>query len=428
MKKLLLFSHSGFSDENANGITMKNILSAWAPEEKAEFYCDVQPPDFSAAHQYFRVTDVQVIKSLLGKKSQHIFEWSEDASWTQERNSPKKVKEPKRIPLWLKKYKYNFALRWIREYLKILSPWGQKTFRHWLKKVDPDVIFYMVGESVFLDQMVLTAVRQTGKPLVLYNGEGYRVIELRSRKGLERAFYRKAEKSYAKLDKIASLVIYNSEMLKSCYQAMYAHPAGAMVAYNSAACDYTPYKSQDRMNITYFGNLGVGRSEVLVQTAAVLKRIEPSLVLNIYGNASKEQEDLFEACGNIRCHGFVDARRLHGIIEDSDILLHVETFNRELIPKLRYAFSTKIAQCLCAGRCFVSFAPQEMASSQYLQTIDGVFLVHDEEQLETVLRNLIADPHLRKICAEKVYQTGLKNHQLHTTAGKLREEVERLLC
>lgn len=72
MSKVLLFSHSGFSDENANGITMKNLLSAWSSEEKAEFYCDVQPPDFSAAHDYFRVTDMQMLTAFAGKK-QPIF-------------------------------------------------------------------------------------------------------------------------------------------------------------------------------------------------------------------------------------------------------------------------------------------------------------------------------------------------------------------
>ena len=73
MSKVLLFSHSGFSNENANGITMKNLLSAWSSDEKAEFYCDVQPPDFTAADNYFRVTDIQMLTAFVGKKTVHIF-------------------------------------------------------------------------------------------------------------------------------------------------------------------------------------------------------------------------------------------------------------------------------------------------------------------------------------------------------------------
>ena len=77
MQKLLLISHSGLSDTNANGITMKNLLTAWKPEEVGEFYCDVQPPDFTAASSYFRVTDRQVMKSFLGKRDTYRFGASE---------------------------------------------------------------------------------------------------------------------------------------------------------------------------------------------------------------------------------------------------------------------------------------------------------------------------------------------------------------
>ena len=52
---------------------MKNLLSAWSAEEKAEFYCDVEPPDFSEAEHYFRVTDMQMLTALAGKKAKHIF-------------------------------------------------------------------------------------------------------------------------------------------------------------------------------------------------------------------------------------------------------------------------------------------------------------------------------------------------------------------
>ena len=103
MNKLLLFSHSGSSDENANGITMKNLLSAWNSGEKAEFYCDVEPPDFSAADNYFRVTDMQMMSAFAMKRANHIFR-AEDMI-ENEAHAPHSdaVKSPSRIPLWLKK-------------------------------------------------------------------------------------------------------------------------------------------------------------------------------------------------------------------------------------------------------------------------------------------------------------------------------------
>jgi glycosyltransferase involved in cell wall biosynthesis len=427
MQKLLLFSHNGFSDTGANGITMKNLLSAWLPEEKAEFYCDVEKPDFSAAHHYFRVSDSQMIKALLGKKSQHVFTYSPEQEAPGEGAGKSAAKATKKIPGWLKKYKYNFCLKWAREYLWMLSPWGHRKLKQWIRDFDPDVIVYMVGESIFMDQLVLKVCRETGKPLVLYSGEAYRIIDLKQRRGLERAYYRKVERLYGKLNDAASLVIYNCEMLKNEYETMYPPKAESMIAYNSADCVQEPYEPGESMNITYFGNLGVGRSDVLLETAEILGQIDESLVLDIYGNAPAGYEERFRSCKNIRYNGFVNPEELRQIIGRSDILLHVESFDEKIVPKLKYAFSTKIAQCLCSGRCFVSYAPSGTASSRYLQSVGGAAMVSRREELKELLGRLVSDPVLRRDYAEKALAVGRKNHQKENTARQIRERVERIV-
>ena len=425
MPKLMVFSHSGFSDSDANGITMKNLLSAFAPEEKAEFYLDVQTPDYSAAHRYFRVTDTQMVKAFFGKKARHIFNYDPSEK---EASSPKKSGgSPKKIPTWLKKQKYNFTLKWLREQLWGISPWGHRHLKRWIEEFAPDAVVYMVGESIFMDKLVLSTCRQLQIPLVLYNGEAFRIIDLKSRRGLERAYYRRVEKLYEQLNRQAAAVLYNCEMLRRDYEAKYPRNGASLVVYNSAACDHSPYTCGDSRNITYFGNLGVGRSDALLNVAGILKRIDPALRLDIYGNALPEAARRFEETENIRYHGFVDAQTLHGIVEKSDILLHVESFDPQIIPKLKYAFSTKIAQCLCAGRCFVSFAPTGTASSHYLRSAEGALLVSDEEVLEQLLRQLVQDGQLREEYARKGAQTGLTNHKMETTAAFVRQTIEELL-
>ncbi len=423
MGKILLFSHNGFSDENANGITMKNLLSAWAPEEKAAFYCDVQAPDFSAAYTHFRVTDVQMVKAFLGIKPRVIFTGEPKQT---ESKAPGEKKSPKKIPLWLKKQKYNFALKWLREYLRLLSPWGHRSFWRWLEELEADVLFYMVGESIYLDKLVKKVCKKTGKPLVLYNGEAYRIIDSNKRHGLERAYYKKTEKLYRELEKEASLVLYNCPMLQRDYEARFPPTAPGMVIYNSASASCTPYEPKERVNITYFGNLGVGRSQSLLRVADILGEISPDLHLDIYGKALPEDEERFLAHKNIAYHGFVDAQRLQEIIERSDILLHVESFDPAIAQRLKYAFSTKIAQCLCAGRCFVSFAPEETASSRYLLSIDGAAVAKNEQELQELLAKLTSQPALRRSYAQKALEWGKKNHEKERSSQALRRHLQSI--
>lgn len=126
MSKILLFAHSGFSDQNANGLTIKNLLSAWEPEEKAECYYDVQPPDFTAAKQYFRVTDMDALKAMLGKQTQRCF----TAGPTPERTSAGGP-QSRPLPVWLKKRNYHFGVKWLREVLRMVSPWGHRRLAEW---------------------------------------------------------------------------------------------------------------------------------------------------------------------------------------------------------------------------------------------------------------------------------------------------------
>lgn len=424
MPRVMVFAHSGFSDSDANGITMKNLLSAFPAEDKAEFYLDVQSPDFSAAHRYFRVTDTQMVKALLGKKARHIYHYDPDAQAAGEKKSGSNAKK---IPTWLKKQKYNFTLKWLREQLWRISPWGHRSLRKWMDDFAPEAVVYMVGESIFMDKLVLKTCRRYNVPLVLYNGEAFRIIDLKSRRGLERAYYRRVEKLYEKLNRRAAMVLYNCEMLRQDYEAKYPRVGQGLVVYNSAPCDHGPYTPGDDVKITYFGNLGVGRSDTLLEVAAVLNRIDPGLRLDIYGNALPEAARRFEETENIRYHGFVDAPTLHGIVEKSDILLHVESFDETIIPKLKYAFSTKIAQCLCAGRCFVSFAPTGTASSRYLRSAEGALLLSDEQELEKWLTKLVHNPDLRREYAQKAAQTGQTNHNMEATAARVRRDVEGLL-
>lgn len=82
---------------------MKNLLSAWNSGEKAEFYCDVEPPDFSAADNYFRVTDMQMMSAFAMKRANHIFRAEDMIENEAHTSRSDAAKSPSRIPLWLKK-------------------------------------------------------------------------------------------------------------------------------------------------------------------------------------------------------------------------------------------------------------------------------------------------------------------------------------
>lgn len=406
---------------------MKNLLSAWSSDDKAEFYCDVQPPDFSAAHDYFRVTDMQMLTAFAGKKAAHIFKLQNMMINEAAVSHADYKKIPSRIPTWLKHQKYNFFVKWLREIMWEVSPWGHRELDCWIDDFSPDALIYMVGESIFMDHLVLRTAERMRVPLVLYNSEAYRIIDLKERTGLERAYYREIEKLYQKLNQKAVLVIYNCELLQNEYAKKYPISAEQIIAYNSASNICSKYQPNEPLVITYFGNLGVGRVESIIQMADILREINTELSINIYGNANEFDEKRLSTHSSISYHGFVTSAALQDVIDQSDILLHVESFVPEIVPKLRYAFSTKIAQCLCAGRPMFCYAPDGSASVEYLKKENGALVATNLPELKEKLRQFISNPELRMEYADRALQLGKKNHQRENTAVLIRRNIEELI-
>lgn len=431
MSKILLISRTGFSDQEANGITMKVLLSAWQPDEKAEFYCDVQPPDYSAACECFRTTDMDMLKAFIGKGRGKAFcklNAQEAACGRQTMDLQLKTSVSYSIPKWMKQRKYDFRLKWLREILWSISPWGHIKLKEWISEVSPEAVIYMVGESIFLDKLVLHICRRMMLPLVLYNGEAFRLIDMQKRKGLERAYYKYIKRLYAKLNQQACFVIYNCEMLKEGYELEYSACPSGMVAYNSAGIDCAEYTAQGKPVITYFGNLGVGRIDSLIKMAKALYEIDSTFHIDVYGKAHQNDESMIRQQENLIYHGFISAEKLQTVIAQSDILLHTESFQPDIAEKLQYAFSTKIAQCLHAGRCLLSYVPKECASAQYLLKEKCAVVATNEIELRNAWKFLLFDSQKRTEYAKAAQEIGKKNHDAKTTSEHVRVMIESAIA
>ena len=240
-------------------------------------------------------------------------------------------------------------------------------------------------------------------------------------------YYRSCQKYYVQLAKEARLVIYNSEMLKQNYERKYTSFGESVVAYNSAESNFSEYCPNEMLKITYFGNLGVGRVDSILQTADALTEIDPSCVIDVYGNAPDGELEKLSAHPRIVYHGFVSAEQLHEIIDASDILLHVESFDPVYVDKLKYAFSTKIAQCFCAGRCLFSYAPKGTASTQYLLSTESAVVAVAPDELKNGLTRIINNKEIRAEYAERAKRLAAQNHDMASVSRQIKDQVGVIL-
>ncbi len=421
-KKVLVFSYNTFSDENANGKTLKELLSGFSREELAQFYCGEENPDFAFCQSYFHVTDIDMIKSFIGKRKSRIINLNSIKIPSEKVEN--KIKKANRVVSFLKKHHYNFFLRGWRERLWSIAPWGKKELFAWIETFKPTCILYMVGENWSIDKLIIKISTRYSIPVVLYNAEAYRLVDPKSRSFFAKCYYKKVNSYYEKLLKVSVCSLYNSKYLKNAYEYKYKNSPKGTVVYNTSIFETSKYQPlNDKINIVYFGNLGVGRVESLCEIADCLKEIGADIELNVYGKAQDEKIRLMKKYSNLNYCGFVGMEEICKIKQNADILVHVESFDPIIMPRLKYAFSTKIAQYLCAGRCILSYAPIDMASTQYFIETDSAIVVNEKQKLYELLNRLIQDTCLRTEYSEKALSTALRYHDRSVVSHEVRNYI-----
>lgn len=61
--------------------------------------------------------------------------------------------------------------------------------------------------------------------------------------------------------------------------------------------------------------------------------------------------------------------KMKKLMNQSDIVLLVESFNQDNISDVQYSFSTKIIDCLQSGCGVMAIGPQNISAIEYLRTV-----------------------------------------------------------
>ncbi len=103
-------------------------------------------------------------------------------------------------------------------------------------------------------------------------------------------------------------------------------------------------------------------------------------------------------------------------MRNSDLLIHVESFDDFYKEDLKFAFSTKIADSLASGTCFLLYAPESLACTKYLLGNQAAYVAVDRAQLKEHLKILIQDENARTRYLRNAQQLVRTNHNAQKNA------------
>lgn len=205
--------------------------------------------------------------------------------------------------------------------------------------------------------------------------------------------------------------IYGNDLLKKDYDKEFG--GDNMVLYTSSTVHNNEnFFNQNYPRFSYLGNLGTGRYAALIEIGEVLQSISQQFHLDVYGRASSQVEQMFKCSKGIKFHGFVPYQNVVRIMASSDVLFHAEEQDIKWKEYLRYGFSTKIADSLASGKCFVLYSSPDIACARYIRKTDAGWFASNKDELKKVLETIITDKSERVRKLKKAQDIVVKNHSM----------------
>ncbi len=411
-KRILILSNECLSKRTSNGRTLSNFFIGYPKDCLAQFSLQQVAPDFERCERYFCVSDGEALQAFVkGKRvgGRLVRKEKEEAI----PSAPSKGPGRTALTMLLRNLVWNSGR------------WKKGGFEEFVKEFSPEVILLQAGDCAFMFRIAQKLAKQYRIPLVIYNSEGYffKKHDYFLGKGVAHwcypIFRRQFCKAFRKIMRRADYVIYNCSALQQDYAKYFDTPSE--VLYTATQLKPAGKKQANTpLRISYLGTLEVGRPQSLITLANILG--EFGTRLDVYGRFPNEQvERDLRACPHIRIGGFVSYEEVINVMQSSDILVHAEGFDDFYREDSKYAFSTKIADTLACGTCFLVYADKEFACSRYLTEHRAAYVVCNETELRQTVKRLIEFPESRNDYFDNAQKLVADNHQAERNAARFAE-------
>lgn len=424
-KHILVISNNCFSQSDSNGRTLGNLFVGWPKENIAQMCVIARDPNWDLCDNYYCIEDKSMLKAFIkgrkavGRKLEEQF--TDD-------HSSKNIVETKRTNVGNK----TVSKVVLRELIWAGKRWNSKSFQKWVDDFNPNVLVLQFGDSFFMLDIAYHIATTRNIPLIIFNTEGYYFFPHNWHHIskwdnwifpiYKRIYCKKVERVMG----IAKHCIYLNDKLQEDYDKVFGKTS--TVIYNSSSVKWsnTPLFANKNPRICYLGNLGLDRDSGIIDIGEVLYNINPEYKIDVYGRANEDVQKRFAKAVGVEYKGLVSYDKVKQVISESDILFHVETMKGYKERQLQYAFSTKIADSIASGRCFVIYAPNELACSKYINLHRCGWVASTKEELREKIQEIINDKEARVSILENAKRVAIKNHCLESNATKFQNILKNL--
>lgn len=425
--RILFFSEGVWDDTNSFGNTVSNWFygDVWKTDHFSHFYCRDQLPNNKLSISYYCLTAADVIRGFLKGKIQGKSFCSDNVSKLHGEQTEKALSERSRIDRI-----HNNRLHWvyfINDLVWMSRVWINRYFNEFINKENPDVFFAFATRPYILWPLISYLKKKTKCKIVLFFADDVKSAYEKHNRFRNVYLCRQLKRCIESADKLYAV----SEEMSRLYSEQYAKDVSVLYK----GCEL----NGDLKNVTntplrfvYAGNLLWGRDGTLVRVAQAINHLNLNGVLaklEIYTGTTitSELEEKLNIPNASELMGLKPYDEIKQVLHDSDVVLHIESFEQKAIDLVRYSFSTKIIDCLQSGSQVLGIGPCDIASIKYIKKVDGAIVVDDMGNIEKAIAEIVGNKQAILDNSLLTRKYAMVHHNIENVQKQLRDDFQNLL-
>lgn len=421
--KVLVLTLNAWNITNSTGNTITNLFSKFNEnDEVANIYCRDEAIDNPICDNYFKITEKDIIHHPFSQRyCGSVIEAKSNAKQSSSTNISRGS--------YLRKHRYT-ALLLLRELIWSRQPYGNKNIKQFVLDFSPDIIYMHGHDNLYMHRIMEFCQKISGAKVVMYWGDDMYGRKRKSPLGYlyESILRRRFRKSINQ----ASLLFGGSLKLCDEYSALF----GKKFIPFFKECRQVGFDENKQIgnpiNIVYAGNLLFGREQMMVKLAQSIKSVNsrmssPHYLLKIYSNTIPSADSMLflddkENCCYMGCKPYSEVCK---VMDDSELVLFLESFEKKSILSTRLSFSTKIIDCLQSTAGILAIGPADIASMEYLIRNHLGYAITNPDDIEAELEYLSKHTDIIQTANRHKVEFAMANHI--NTSAKALDEIRKLI-
>lgn len=427
--RILIVSNTPWDDSNSFGSSFSNIFGGNDRYDIANIYCSFGSSNTKVAKYFFQITYHSILKKVIGRipSSGKKIEVSE--------------KDEKKIATLSTPSELTFAKRrrwqilfWIQDLIWSTGAWKSHELDQFIDEFQPDLVFQPIYYVPHPNRIGVYASCRAKVPMVGYTSDDNYSLRQYSWSPLfwiDRLIKRRLFRKVVDRCKILYVI---TEPQRREYDKYFGRGKCKILYKGGDFSGEEPLLAEHNpLRFLYTGNLGTGRAKTLASIAKAIHSWNMNgaikATLDIYSatQLTPSQLSSLNIGETSRFHGSVSSSEVARLQSDSDVLIHVETFDKRSRYKSRLSLSTKIVDYMHAAKPIVSVGWAETGGLEYLAQNNATLAITNPEKIHSEVIRIIEDKDLRQRLAHNAWQLGVKNHKFEYIRSGLYHDLSQVL-